>query len=55
MRLGCVAVPIFDSRRRVVAALSLTGTTRQISTARLPALGRVVKKYAQQMSARLKN
>jgi DNA-binding IclR family transcriptional regulator len=50
-----VAAPIFDSRDRVVAALSLAGTSHQISTTRIPALGRLVKRYVHHMSARLKN
>jgi DNA-binding IclR family transcriptional regulator len=51
--LGCVAAPIFGSGHEVLAALSLTGTTQQVSSARTPALGNLVKKYAQQMSRRL--
>jgi DNA-binding IclR family transcriptional regulator len=53
MGLGCVAAPVFGSHHQVVAALSLSGTTHQISTARIPALGRLVRRYTQQMSARL--
>jgi DNA-binding IclR family transcriptional regulator len=51
--LGCVAAPIFGSGHEVLAALSLTGTSQQVSSARTPALGNLVKKYAQQMSRRL--
>jgi len=53
MGLGCVAAPLFGPRHELVAALGLTGTVHQISKARIPALGALVKKYAQQMSARL--
>lgn len=53
MGLGCVAAPIFGPSHEVLAAVSLTGTTQQVSSARTPTLGLVVKKYAQQMSRRL--
>ena len=53
MGLGCVGAPLFGPRHEVVAAISLTGTTHQITPAHLPALGELVRKYAQQMSARL--
>ncbi len=51
--LGCVAAPVFGPGQEVVAALSLTGTTHQISPARTPSLGNLAKRYAQQMSGRL--
>jgi len=53
MGLGCVAAAIFGPQGEAVAALSLSGTTEQISRPKIPALGKLVKKYAQQMSARL--
>jgi len=53
MGLGCVGAPIFGPGREVVAALSLTGTTHQVSAARIPVLGSLAKKYADQMSRRL--
>ncbi len=53
MGLGCVAAPVFGPQHEVVAAMSLSGTTQQISRARVSPLGKLVKKYAQQMSARL--
>ncbi len=53
MGLGCVAAPIFGPGHEVVAAMSLSGTTHQISKARIPALGNLAKKYVLQMSARL--
>jgi DNA-binding IclR family transcriptional regulator len=51
--LGCVAAPIFGPSHEVVAAMSLTGTTLQLSSSRLPALGKLVKNYAWQTSRRL--
>ena len=51
--LGCVAAPVFGSRRGVVAAAGITGTTSQISRSSIPNLGRMVKKYATLMSKRL--
>ncbi len=51
--LGCVAAPIFGPGQEVLAAMSLTGTVHQISSAKLPFLGNLVRKYTQQMSRRL--
>ncbi len=51
--IGCVAAPVFDHRRQVVAAVSVTGTAHQIARARVPALGALVKRFARQMSVRL--
>lgn len=51
--LGCVAAPVFGPDHEVLAALSLTGTTHQVSSARTSELGLTVRKYAQQMSRRL--
>jgi IclR family transcriptional regulator, KDG regulon repressor len=51
--LGCVGAPIFGPGREVVAAMSLTGTTHQVSTASIPVVGSLAKKYADQMSRRL--
>lgn len=51
--LGCVAAPIFGPGHEVLAALGLTGATHQVSSARTPALGDLVKKYSQQASRRL--
>jgi DNA-binding IclR family transcriptional regulator len=53
--LGCVAAPVFGAHREVVAAISLTGTTHQVSKDKIPALGVLVKQYAQQMSLRMGN
>jgi IclR family transcriptional regulator, KDG regulon repressor len=51
--LGCVAAPILGPGREVFAAMSLSGTTHQISSAKLPSLGNLVRRYTQQMSRRL--
>jgi DNA-binding IclR family transcriptional regulator len=51
--LGCVAAPIFGPGHEVLAALSLTGTTQQVSPARTSVLGNLARKYAHQMSRRL--
>ena len=51
--VGCVAAPILDHRNQVVAAVSLTGTTHQITQARIGALASLVKRFAKQMSVRL--
>jgi len=53
--LGCVAAPVFGAHGEVVAAISLTGTTHQVSKEKIPALGTLVKQYAQQMSLRAGN
>jgi DNA-binding IclR family transcriptional regulator len=53
--LGCVAAPVFGAHGEVVAAISLTGTTHQVSKDKLPSLGTLVKHYAQQMSVRMGN
>jgi DNA-binding IclR family transcriptional regulator len=51
--VGCVAAPVFGPRHDIVAAISLTGTTQQVSKNRVPALGALVKRYAESMSSRL--
>lgn len=51
--VACVAAPIFGNGNEPLAAVSLTGTTHQISDDRVPALGLIVKKFADSMSARL--
>jgi DNA-binding IclR family transcriptional regulator len=53
MGVACVAAPVFGPTGDVVAAASVTGTTRQIPRARLTSAGTIVKKYAQLMSQRL--
>jgi len=51
--VACVAAPIFGEDNMVMAAVSLTGTTHQISDDRVPTLGPLVKKFADAMSVRL--
>jgi IclR family acetate operon transcriptional repressor len=51
--MGCVAAPVFGLHHEIAAAISLTGTVHQITRAKIPALGALVRRYAQQMSARL--
>lgn len=51
--VACVAAPVFGPGHEVVAAVSITGTTHQITKTNLRSLGRVVKRHAQQMSTRL--
>ncbi len=48
--VGCVAAPVLGPAQQVMAAVSVTGTTPQIKS-RIASLGRVTKKYANQMSA----
>jgi DNA-binding IclR family transcriptional regulator len=51
--LRCIGAPVFDNTERVVAAISVSGTTVQISTARVQTFARIVKKTAAAISARL--
>ena len=51
--VGCVGAPIFGPEGAVLAAASVTGTTHQITEDKIAALGTVVKKFAELMSARL--
>jgi IclR family acetate operon transcriptional repressor len=51
--VACVAAPIFGGGNEPLAAVSVTGTTHQISDDRIPALGLIVKKFGDSMSARL--
>jgi DNA-binding IclR family transcriptional regulator len=51
--VACVAAPIFGDGGAMLAALSVTGTTHQIDEHRLKALGPLVRKFADGMSARL--
>ncbi len=53
MGMGCVAAPLFGPHHQVVAAISLSGTTHQISKSKIPSLGALVKRSAHQMSASL--
>jgi len=51
--VACVAAPIYGPQGEVVAAVSVTGTIRQISRQRIPVTGAAVKKYAEMMSGRI--
>jgi IclR family acetate operon transcriptional repressor len=51
--VACVAAPIFGDGGATLAAVSVTGTTHQICDDRISALGLLVKKFANSMSARL--
>jgi IclR family acetate operon transcriptional repressor len=49
----CVGASICDSGDRAVAAISIAGTTSQISDKRLASLASMVKTTAKQISAQL--
>jgi DNA-binding IclR family transcriptional regulator len=51
--VACVAAPIFGPDHILLAAVSVVGTTHQITEERIPALGVQVKQFADAMSARL--
>jgi len=51
--LCCLGAPVFDENGRVVAAISVAGTTSQIGTDRVPKLARQVMRAAQGISKRL--
>lgn len=51
--LRCIGAPVFDNTDRVVASISVSGTTSQISMQRLPALAKLVKKSAAAISSQL--
>jgi DNA-binding IclR family transcriptional regulator len=51
--VACVAAPIKGPEGAVTAAVSVTGTTHQITGEKIPALGEAVKHHADLMSARL--
>jgi DNA-binding IclR family transcriptional regulator len=48
----CIGAPIFDSENRVVAAISIAGTTSQISNERVARLASLVKATAGQIFSR---
>lgn len=52
MGLACVAAPIFGTGHEVLAAVSLSGTAHQISSAKISSLGALVRRYTRQMSRR---
>jgi DNA-binding IclR family transcriptional regulator len=49
----CVAAPIFDRRGHAVASLTMTAPAGRMPHERLPALGRMVRQHADEISARL--
>jgi DNA-binding IclR family transcriptional regulator len=49
----CIGAPIFDYTKRVVAAISVAGTTAQIPNENLPHLGTIVKRAADGISLQL--
>lgn len=51
--LRCVGAPIFDSSSRVVAAISVAGTTSQIPIERVEAIAEVLKQTAATISSHL--
>lgn len=51
--VACVAAPIFGVQGRLVAAISLTGTTSQITRAKMKPLGALVTRYAEIISRHL--
>lgn len=51
--VACVAAPIFNGEERAIAAVSVTGTTHQLSEDRIPSVGQTVKRFADSMSSRL--
>ena len=51
----CVGAPIFENDRTVIAAISVAGTTAQISGTTLDSLSRIVKDAADEISQRFSN
>jgi DNA-binding IclR family transcriptional regulator len=51
--VACVAAPIFGAQGQLLAAISLTGTTSQISKTTMKPLGALVKRYAGIISGQL--
>jgi DNA-binding IclR family transcriptional regulator len=49
----CVGAPLFDGYKKVLASISVSGTTSQIPIERIPPLARRVKLTAQSISAHL--
>lgn len=49
----CIGVPLYDAANRAIAAISVAGTTSQITNERVPKLISSVKAAAQQISAHL--
>ena len=51
--VACMAAPVFGPDREVLAAISLVGSTQQITKANLGQLGSLVRRYGERMSERL--
>jgi len=49
----CVAAPVHGETGKIVASIGLSGTSNQIDPQRREALGKLVRNYARQISARL--
>ena len=49
--LRCVAAPVFDEHGNPVAALSISGPTIRVTAERVPQLGRIVDKAADELTA----
>jgi DNA-binding IclR family transcriptional regulator len=49
----CIGVPVFDSHQRLIAAMSLAGTTEQIMIDRVPMLARALKQASSEISLQL--
>jgi DNA-binding IclR family transcriptional regulator len=51
--IRCVGVPVYDPANRVIAAISIAGTTSQIPTEDIKKLGTIVRATASQISSHL--
>lgn len=51
--VACIAAPVFGPGQEVIAAISLVGSTQQISKANRRNLGLLVRRYGELMSAKL--
>lgn len=51
--ISCIAVPIFDHRGRITAAVSISGPTLRMTNERLTELREVITKVGQKISTRL--
>lgn len=51
--VACIAAPVFGPEREVIAAISLAGSTQQITKANLRKLGSMVRHYGELMSEKL--
>jgi DNA-binding IclR family transcriptional regulator len=49
----CLAAPVYNDQRKVIASLGLAGTLNQVDLSRVEAMGKLVKNYAGQISERL--